>query len=297
MPRLWTKFYQGASAKLGEAEQAVLASRTQEGDMLKKKTLAMLGLDATRIAFTGSAPLPAHITDWYRTLGLELLDVYGMTENFSYSHYSRPGLVRLGYSGQAMPGVECRIAEDGEIQVKGPTMMNGYYRQPELTAESLTEDGFFKTGDRGEIDEIGRLKITGRVKEIFKTSKGKYVVPVPIENKLGHPKVEAVCVTGPGLPQPFALLMLSAAARDEMRSDAAREVLGKELAALRETVNAALEKHEKLAFLVVVKDAWTTDNGFLTPTLKIRRGAIDERYLPAARTWLDVDQTVVFEAD
>ena len=297
MPRLWTKFYQGVCAKLPEDQQALLHTSAPEADALKQTILTMLGLDATRIAFTGSAPLPVEITNWYRALGLELLDVYGMTENFSYSHYSRPGLVRLGYSGQAMPGVECRIAENGEILVKAPTLMLGYYRQPELTAQSMSEDGFFKTGDRGELDEIGRLKITGRVKEIFKTSKGKYVAPAPIENKLSHPKVEAVCVTGPAFAQPFALLMLSAAARSELEDLVAREALRAELRSLLDEVNATLEDHEKLGFFVIVSDYWTTDNGFLTPTMKIKRGTIEARYLEVGQAWVEKGQQVIFEAE
>ncbi|RJF96322.1 AMP-binding acetyl-CoA synthetase [Noviherbaspirillum saxi] len=297
MPRLWTKFYQGVCAKLPPAQQELLFTQSPQADAMKKQILTMLGLDATRIAFTGSAPLPQEITNWYRTLGLELLDVYGMTENFSYSHYSRPGQVRLGYSGQAMPGVECRIADNGEILIKAPTMMLGYYKQAELTVESMTEDGFFKTGDRGELDEIGRLKITGRVKEIFKTSKGKYVAPAPIENKLGHPKVEAVCVTGPALPQPFALLMLGLDARKELQDPKTREKLHTELQGMLERVNALSEDHEKLAFVVVVKDFWTTDNGFLTPTMKIKRSVIEECYLPKAQGWSDLGQTVIVEAD
>ncbi|WP_244817676.1 AMP-binding protein [Caballeronia sp. Lep1P3] len=294
MPRLWTKFYQAACARLSAADLALLETASPEAGVLKKNVLAMLGLDATRLAFTGSAPLPSYITDWYRALGLELLDVYGMTENFSYSHYSRPGLVRPGYSGQAMPGVECRIV-DGEIQLKGPTMMLGYYKQPELTAESTTPDGFFRTGDRGELDEIGRLRITGRVKEIFKTSKGKYVAPAAIENRLNHAKVEAVCVTGPGHAQPFALLHVAAAARAELGDEAAREALRTQMQALLDGANAGLEDHEKLDFVVLVKDAWTADNGLLTPTMKIRRGAIEARYLPLAGKWSDSGQTVVVE--
>ncbi|VXB11667.1 AMP-dependent synthetase and ligase [Burkholderia sp. 8Y] len=295
MPRLWTKFYQGICAKLADEQQALLHTDAPEAGPLKRQILTMLGLDSTRIAFTGSAPLPEQITNWYRALGLELLDVYGMTENFSYSHYSRPGLVRLGYSGQAMPGVECRIAENGEILLKSPTMMLGYYCQPELTDDSLTEDGFFRTGDRGELDEIGRLKITGRVKEIFKTSKGKYVAPAPIENRLSHPKVEAVCVTGPAFTQPFALMMLSAAAQSDLDTAETREALRAELRTLLEEVNATLEEHEKLGFIVVVKDSWRIESGFLTPTMKIRRGSIEERYLTAARAWAELGQAVILE--
>ncbi len=114
---------------------------------------------------------------------------YGMSENMAYSHFTRPESVRVGYVGQANPGVEWRIGEGGEILVKSPAQMLGYYKEPEKTAECYTADGYFRTGDMGEVDAEGRLRITGRVKDLFKTSKGKYVAPVPIENKLGgHPQ-------------------------------------------------------------------------------------------------------------
>jgi long-subunit acyl-CoA synthetase (AMP-forming) len=297
MPRLWTKFYQAICVKLPPEQQALLFEQSEASFALRKQVLTLLGLDAVRIAFTGSAPLSAEITNWYRNLGLELLDVYGMSENYAYSHYSRPGLVRLGYSGQALPGVECRITDEGEILVKAPTQMLGYHKEPELTAQSMTPDGFFRTGDRGELDELGRLKITGRVKELFKTSKGKYVAPAPIENKLTHHKVEAVCVTGHGQRQPFALLMLSADARKELDDGADRERLQAELQQLLESVNAALEDPEKLCCLVVVQDVWSMDNGFLTPTMKIKRSIIEERYRAKADAWVRLGRAVILETD
>ncbi|MFC5694724.1 AMP-binding protein [Pseudomonas sp. GCM10022186] len=297
MPRLWTKFYQVINARLPAEQQALLFSPCEAGAALRKQVLVMLGLDQTRIAFTGSAPLPPEIVSWYRNLGLELLDVYGMSENFCYSHYSRPGQVRVGYVGQALPGVRCRISEEGEILVDCPTQMMGYYRQPELTAESMTADGYFKTGDRGVLDEEGRLKITGRVKELFKTSKGKYVAPVPIENRLGHKAVEAVCVTGPALPQPFALLMLSPEGRSSIADRQGREQLKAELEALLDSVNAGLEAHERLSYAVVVRDSWSIENGFLTPTLKIKRDVIENRYLGNAEAWLESGQAIIFEDD
>lgn len=297
MPRLWTKFYQVICAKLPAEQQALLSSQCEAGAALRKQVLVMLGLDHTRIAFTGSAPLPPEIVSWYRNLGLELLDVYGMSENFCYSHYSRPGQVRVGHVGQALPGVRCRISEEGEIQVDCPTQMMGYYREPELTADSMTADGYFRTGDRGVLDEEGRLRITGRVKELFKTSKGKYVAPVPIENRLGHKAVEAVCVTGPYQPQPFALLMLSPEGRDRIADPQGRGQLKAELEALLDGVNAGLEAHERLSYVVVARDSWTIENGFLTPTLKIKRDIIENRYLANAEAWLASGQAVIFEDD
>ena len=107
------------------------------------------------MALTGSAPLPPNIIEWYRNLGLELLDVYGMSENFAYSHACKPNEVRVGYVGSVNPGVLHRIADNGEIQVKSPAQMIGYFKMPDKMAEEMTDDGYFKTGDRGEIDEKG----------------------------------------------------------------------------------------------------------------------------------------------
>jgi len=216
-----------------------------------------------------------------------------MTENFAYSHGGRIGNTRSGYVGQPYPGVICRIADNGEILVKSPAIMMGYYKAPELTAETFTEDGFLKTGDMGVIDDQDRLKITGRVKELFKISKGKYVAPVPIENRLaGHSLIEAVCVTGPSFSQPFALVLLSQEGRAQIKQDAS---LVGELEALLQSVNSQLEHHEVLSCLVVVKDLWTMDNGFLTPTMKIKRSVIEEHYLTKAQAWVKQKKPVVIE--
>src|SRR5262249_9148652 len=144
------------------------------GGLVRRKVLKGLGLDAARFAGSGSAPMPAELIAWYRKLGLELLEGYGMTENFNYSHLSRPGHVRVGYVGTPYDDVMCRISPEGEVLVKSPGGMLGYFKQPDETRAAFTEDGFLKTGDCGSIDEAGRLRITGRIKEIFKTSKGKY---------------------------------------------------------------------------------------------------------------------------
>lgn len=298
VPRLWTKFYLAINEKLPPKKQRILFNLPILSGIIKKKILTQLGLDEVRLAITASAPLPPNIMAWYRNLGLELLDVYGMTENFGYSHGSRPGEVRLGYVGHCNPGVECRIAENGEVQVRSPGQMVGYYKAPDKTAEDMTDDGFLKTGDRGEIDSEGRLRITGRVKELFKTSKGKYVAPVPIENKLNnHPKVEVICVTGPSEPQPFALFMLSLDAQNEIkRGELSREQLSGEFAKLLAEVNATLEDHEKLDYVVVVKDQWTIENGFLTPTMKIKRNIVEDKYMPHAEEWLKKRQKVIWES-
>ena len=191
-----------------------------------------------------------------------MLDGYGMSENFAASHFSRPGQVRIGYVGSPVLGVKARIAENGELEVRSHAQMLGYYKLPEKMAEEMTEDGYFKTGDRGEIDEQQRLKITGRVKDLFKTSKGKYVAPVPIEQRLGrHASLEAVCVVGSGQPQPLALVMLSPEMQQQVQSGEGRAQLEQELVALRTDLNDELDPHEKLDCIVVVKEPWTMDHG------------------------------------
>jgi long-chain acyl-CoA synthetase len=296
VPRLWTKFYLAVQAKLPQKKQGFLFKIPIVGRRIKRKILEGLGLENVRLAFTGAAPLPAHTIAWYRSLGLELLEVYGMSENMAYSHCTRPDAPRLGYVGQANPGVECRIGDKGELLVKSPAQMMGYYKEPEKTAECYTPDGFFKTGDMGEIDEEGRVRITGRVKELFKTTKGKYVAPVPIENRLSaHPKIEAVCVCGANQAATYALMLLSEDTRQALASGFPRETIGLELSGFMNEVNGALSPHEQLEFAVVVKEPWTIDNGFLTPTMKIRRNVIEERYEPQVERWFGANRRVIWE--
>lgn len=296
VPRLWTKFYQGINEKFSPQGQKVLFRLPLLNRVVKKKILTELGLKHVRVAITGSAPLPANILSWYRRLGLELLEAYAMSENFGYSHVTRPGDVRIGYVGRANPGVECRIDANGEVLVKSPGTMLGYYKHPEKTAEDLTADGFLRTGDMGELDGDGRLKITGRVKDLFKTAKGKYVAPVPIEQQLGnHPAIETVCVCGANRPQPVALVLPAEELRADLIRGQGRAALERELAALLADTNAALEPHERLDFLVVILDPWTMDNGLLTPTLKIRRNRVEARYDAVLETWGRQRRQVVWQ--
>ncbi|MBW1867641.1 MAG: AMP-binding protein, partial [Deltaproteobacteria bacterium] len=162
VPRLWLKFQLGVFQKMPPKKLDLLLKIPILKGVVKKKILTGLGLNHVRFAGSGSAPIPKEIIEWYRNLGLELLEGYGMTENMSYSHLTKPGEVRPGYVGPPYPDVQQRISEKGEILVKSPGNMTGYYKMPEKTAEEFTEDGFFKTGDMGEIDEKSRLKITGR---------------------------------------------------------------------------------------------------------------------------------------
>jgi len=299
VPRLWLKFQHGVHAKMPAKKLNTFLKIPILSGIVRKKVLAGLGLDQTRFAVSGSAPIPPELLAWYNKLGLPLLEGYGMSENFSYSHVNRLGKARIGYVGQPLDEVDVKLSPEGEVLVKSPATMKGYYKQPEATRETFTEDGYLRTGDRGEIDAEGRLKITGRVKELFKSSKGKYIAPAPIENILtADGTVEQACVTGHGHPQPFAVVVLAEELRKKLASDSGtlRGEIEQQLGALRTKANAQLDPHEHLEFLVIAKEAWAIENGFLTPTLKVKRNVIEDRYSAKAESWYDARKAVIWES-
>ena len=211
VPRLWVKFQQGVHAKMAPEKLQRMLKLPIIGRIVRKKVLKALGLDACTFAAGGAAPMPPALLEWYSRLGLDIVEVYGMTENCGLSHATYPGKPRPGTVGFPYEGVESRVdPTTGEIQMRGHCVMMGYYKEPELTRQTFTEDGWLKTGDKGMIDETGALRITGRVKDLFKTSKGKYVAPAPIEDRLViHNVVEACVVTGANLGQPLGIVMLT----------------------------------------------------------------------------------------
>lgn len=291
VPRIWTKFQMGVYGKIPAKRLDFLLGLPWIGKRVGHKVLAGLGLDALRVALSGAAPVPQTLLSWYQKLGLDVLEVYGMTESCGYSHICLPGQYKQGWIGKPCPEVEVRIDESGEVQVRSQANMLGYFKEPQKTAETLTEDGFLRTGDKGEQDAEGRLRLTGRLKEIFKTSKGKYVAPAPIENRLAvHSRIEQVCVVGDGLSAPLGLCVLSTVNQDEGRAS-----LHSSLEKLLEEVNAALDKHERLRRLVVVKDSWAVENGFLTPTLKIKRNVIEDTYGARFEEWSARSEAVLWQ--
>ncbi|MCO4772240.1 MAG: AMP-binding protein [Deltaproteobacteria bacterium] len=295
VPRLWLKFQLGVFKNMPPKKLDLFLKIPILSGIVKKKVLTGLGLDNVRLAGSGSAPIPAELIAWYRRLGLNLLEGYAMSEDFAYSHLSTPEYSEPGYVGVPYPGVDVKISDAGEILIKSLGTMMGYYKLPELTAESFTEDGYFKTGDRGERKPSGMLKITGRVKEIFKTSKGKYVSPAPIENLINNdPHVELSCVSGSGFPQPYSLIVLGEDIRPKQGDAAFQAETTPKLEALLADVNSKVEHHERLECFVIVSDAWEVENGFLTPTLKIRRSAIEDAYESKLEGWYDAKKKVIW---
>ena len=286
VPRLWLKFQQGVSAKMPPAKLNLLLSIPILNKIVAKKVLTGLGLDQVRLAGSGSAPLPPALIHWYRRLGLNLVEGYAMSEDFAYSHTMTETQNEIGYVGVPYDGVEVRISEQGEILIKSPGQMVGYYKRPDLDAEVFTKDGFFCTGDQGERLPDGQLKITGRLKELFKTGKGKYVAPAPIENALNaHPMVESSMVSGVGQSAAYGLVVLAEGVRPKLDDPAFKAEVTAQMTALLKETNKGLADYEQMKMLVIAKEPWSIDNGCLTPTMKIKRNKIEALVEPNVDKW------------
>ncbi len=291
VPRIWTKFQLGILGKMPQSRLNILLKIPVISGIIKKKIKEGLGLEHAKYLLTGAAPMPIAGLLWFEKIDFIICEAYAMTENCAYSHLTRRENRKPGSVGTPLPHCEIRLSEEGEIQVKNECVMLEYYKEPEKTKESITADGYLCTGDQGEIDEKGFLKITGRVKDIFKTDKGKYVAPAPIELELSkNTLIEQVCVVGANLPQTMALVVLSA---DAKQLD--KEALCKSLQDTMTDINASLDKHEKMKKVVVMKEEWTVDNNLLTPTLKVKRNVLEKAKTPQYEGWYAEKDTVVWE--
>ncbi|HMZ86422.1 MAG TPA: AMP-binding protein [Giesbergeria sp.] len=296
VPRLWVKFQQGIHHKMPEQKLQRLLSLPLIGGLVRRKVQKALGLDQCRVAAGGAAPMPLALLQWYSRLGLHINEGYGMTENLAVSHLTIPGKNQQGSVGPVYDGVEHRIdPQTGEVQMRSPALMLGYYKEPELSSATLTADGWLKTGDKGRIDAQGCLHITGRVKDLFKTAKGKYVAPAPIEDKLGaHEAVEACVVTGANLGQPLGIVMLSAEAAAQATDAGYRSKLEASLQQHLKLINVGLDPHEQLQCIVVVTTPWTVDNDLITPTFKVKRNRIEDVYAANYERWENSGKKVIW---
>ncbi|WP_394129256.1 AMP-binding protein [Shewanella maritima] len=275
VPRLWTLFHLNIINRIGESKLNFLLKIPIISSIVKRKIHQGLGLEHARLLGSGSAPIPQTLLEWYHSIGLNICEAWGMTENCAYSIINYPyNANKIGTVGRPIEGCQVRRTDEGELMVKSPGLMEGYYLQEEASAAVFDEDGFFFTGDLCEIDEDGYISITGRVKDNFKTSKGKYVAPVPIERKLAQDShLELICVIGSGLPHPVALVQLSEGARKQPREEVRASIK-----ATLDSINPNLESHEHVDAVIVTNEEWTVENDILTPTLKIKRHVLEKRY-------------------
>ena len=247
-----------------------------------------LGLNKSRICITGAASIPKSTLEWFDRFKLKIYEAYGMSENSACSHGNYPGNIKFGTVGKAMPDTDIKITEQGEITMKNDCIMQGYFKEKDLTKKTI-RNGYLHTGDKGKIDEDGYLTITGRIKDIFKTAKGKYVAPNPIEMKLSkNTFIEQVCVVGENLAQPIALVILSEGKK--IASD-----LKYSFENLISSINDQLENHERIKKIVVLKDVWSIENNILTPTLKIKRNVIEDKYKKFYMKWFNTEGQIVYQ--
>ncbi|MEH8129256.1 AMP-binding protein [Aeromonas veronii] len=291
VPRLWAMFRIKIHEKLPQNKLALLLKIPLISGLIKRKLQKGLGLDQARVLGCGSAPVSPALLEWYLSIGLKVTEAWGMTENHAYSTINYPFRAdKIGTVGKAGIGVTIKISDEGEILCRCEGMMLGYYKDPEHSAEAIDAEGWLHTGDMGKLDKEGYLAITGRMKDVFKTAKGKYVAPVPIEGLLGQePIIEQLCVIGYGMPQPIALVQLAESA---MKGN--REEVNARLEAARVRVNDQLESHAKIRGILVVKTPWNIENGVLTPTMKIKRHLLEQKYAQVGDRWPS-SQVVVWE--
>lgn len=289
VPRIWQKFKEKILEQLSQQKLNLMLKTPVFSTFLKRKIRKRLGLSEA-IAFAGAAPIALDLLEWFDKLGITIHQVYALTEDCLHNHFNLPGLNRFGTCGRPLPGVEVRFSSEGEIQIKNKCLTRGYYKEKEKTAEIFTEDGFLKTGDLGRYDEEGFLLVTGRIKDQFKTDKGKYVNPVSIELEfLKNPYFDQVCIVGTGIAQPIALATLSEEARSRKKEELQRSLKN----TLME-VNKDLQSYEKIKKIVVIGEEWTIDNGFLTPTLKIKRNRIEEVHKHKYSHWFSEFEEIIF---
>tara|TARA_Y100000589_G_C27155009_1_gene630472 strand:+ start:220 stop:1863 length:1644 start_codon:yes stop_codon:yes gene_type:complete len=289
VPRIWTKFQQGILSKIPRKRLNILLNIPFISKIIKNKIKSKLGLNKAKHIFTGAAPTPTSILKWFSKLDINIQEAYAMTENCCYSHVTLKDEIKVGFVGKALPLCKVKLSEKNEILIKHDGLMLGYYKEKEITSETI-KDGWLYTGDEGFIDKQGFLKITGRVKDLFKTSKGKYVAPSPIEMKLSANKnIEQVCVVGNNIPQPLALIVLSEYGKVKSKIDLVKS-LNKSLS----IVNKKIEKHEKLNGIIVLDEPWTIDNGRLTPTMKVKRNEVEKLYQSNYELWYDDKSKIIF---
>lgn len=291
VPRIWTKFQLGVLSKLPAKGLNLLLSLPGVSGLIKKKIKKGLGLSEANVILTGASLTPENLKQWYRRLGLNLREVYGSTETLGGLSLMPPDRHMPNTVGMPVPGAKAKIdPETGEILMNVPWLMTGYYKEPELTAEVI-KDGWLHSGDKGKFNSEGFLKVVGRVKDAFKTSKGEFVTPNHIEENFAKDEcIEQVCVVGLGIPQPLAMVNLS-----EIGVGMEKIQLEKRFSDMLSQINAKLAGHEKVSTIIVANDMWSEQNKLLTPTMKVRRQAINDFYGGQFLDWHSDERNVIWE--
>jgi len=316
VPRIWEKFYQGIRSSIdtasedqrqqardaldirtqvvhleltGESVPDDLRARDEQAKPVTDFIKTLVGLDDVVVGVTGAAPIAQDIIEFFWAIGVPVYEVYGQSEDTGPTSWNRPGATRIGTVGPAIPGVECKLAEDGELLVRGGNVTMGYYKEPELTKETFDEEGWLHSGDVAEILEGGFIKIVDRKKEILITAGGKNVAPSNVENKLKqHPLIGQAAMIADRRSYATALIVLdpedaSAWAKqhdkpDDLASLSQDEDLKADISSFIEDMNKSLHNQEQIKKFTVLGVDWTVEGGEITPTLKMKRKIVNQKY-------------------
>lgn len=291
VPRIWKVFKEKIEAKIPPRLLSTLLSIPLLSTLLKKKIQKKLGLQKA-ICLSGSAPLASSTIEWFEKIGITIYEGYGSTENYAVGGtINTLNARKLGTVGKPFPFVEFKVSKDGELLCKSGQVMKEYYKDPEATKAVLDEDGFYHTGDLGEIDSEGYISIIGRVNDSFKSDKGEFIMPAPIEKQLHHvTELGQVCMIGKGMSQPIVIAHTS-----ESAANKPRDVLRKNIMDSVNALNNKLSRHENISHILITKDEWSVENESLTPTFKIKRFYIADKYKNLTDKLQTLDKGVYWE--
>jgi long-chain acyl-CoA synthetase len=316
VPRIWEKFYQGIQNSIEQADEEQrkqahealevrkkivplelagqpvpddLRERGEQAAPVTSFIAALVGLDEIKVAGTGAAPVAQEIIEFFWALGVPLYEFYGQSEDTGPTSWNRPGATRFGTVGPALPGVEVKLADDGELLVRGGNVVKGYYKEPELTAETFDSDGWLHSGDVAEISDDGFIKIVDRKKEILITAGGKNVAPSNVENRLKqHPLVGQAAMIADRRPYATALIVLdpedaAAWAKShgkpaDLASLSQDPELVEDVQRFVDEMNKHLHNQEQIKKFTVLGVDWTIEGGEITPTLKMKRKIVNQKY-------------------
>lgn len=271
VPRIYQSLQQAVIDNYGSKEEMEKALRDNP-ELSRKKIRSFLGLDDAATLISGSAPIPESLLLWYEDLGIIILEAYGSTEVIAVlcNTFDRR---RVGSVGIPSPGVEVNISPEGELLLRADYFTPGYYKEPEKT-EEVFQGGWYRTGEMARVDEDGFYFITGRLKDYFKTIHGKYVAPKRVEDLFeGVPCVDQMCLLGRGYSK--TVMVCTLASGNENNDMGA---LKSSLIDHVEQVNQGLEKHERIGVVILSRVNWTIENGYLTPSKKIKRQAVEDYF-------------------
>ncbi|MDB4163790.1 AMP-binding protein [Flavobacteriaceae bacterium] len=290
VPRIYTKFQEKILMKMPQEKLDKFLKIPILSWIIKRKLKGALGMSKAKALVTGAAAMPLELLDWYRSIGIFITNGYGMTENCATCTNLDPYQpLGRGSVGRATSGVDLKISDQGEILMKGPFTLSCYYKNEEVTNETL-KDGWLHTGDKGHIDKDGFLYITGRIKDMFKTSKGKYIEPGVLEAYFGNvSEFSQLCVVGLNCDQPLLLAVPSESAKDN------KAAVNTKLTKTLDQINDKLDNYKKISKIIFVKEDWVPENGMTTPTLKIKRSKIDEQFSDQYSKWEKNDDKVIWE--